>query len=70
MNSGDIVDVMRARIAMAGQPLMMPTETCAVIVNRIEELETELREAEGTIWSLVKTINSLGDALCKRKVDD
>ena len=35
--------------------------------DRIEELETELREAEGTIWSLIETINSLNAAPRQKK---
>jgi hypothetical protein len=45
-------------------------ELCNEAADRIEMLEAELREAEGTIWSLVETINSLGDALCRRKTNE
>lgn len=38
--------------------------------DRIEELEAQLREVEGTNWSLVQTINSLGDAKRERNADD
>lgn len=38
--------------------------------DRIEELEAQLREVEGTNWSLVQTINSLGNAKRERNADD
>ena len=38
--------------------------------DRIEELEAQLKEVEGTNWSLVQTINSLGDALRERNANE
>ena len=37
---------------------------------RIEELQAQLKEVEGTNWSLVQTINSLGDALRERNANE
>ena len=37
---------------------------------RIEELQAQLKEVEGTNWSLVQTINSLGDARRERNANE
>lgn len=38
--------------------------------DRIEELQAQLKEVEGTNWILVQTINSLGDALRERNANE
>ncbi len=45
-------------------------ELCNEAADRIEELQAQLKEVEGTNWSLVQTINSLGDALRERNANE